>query len=94
MDRAQEIGHVLRPAGAMDQGVPGQYNASHAEKQAILNNPGAAQIDVSRTMCTDCQKYYQAEAAAQGRPLIVSDPEAVRVFYPNGTVTVTPQKQP
>ncbi|WP_425218910.1 hypothetical protein [Ralstonia solanacearum] len=24
----------------MDQGVPGQYNASHAEKQAIVNNPG------------------------------------------------------
>ncbi|MGH1508428.1 hypothetical protein [Ralstonia solanacearum] len=32
----------------MDQGVPGQYNASHAEKQAIVNNPGAAQVDVSR----------------------------------------------
>jgi len=90
--RADEIGHELRAAGAMDQGVPGQYSASHAEKQVIVNNPGAAQVDVSRPMCTDCQAFYKAEAAAQNRPLIVSDPNATRIFLPNGNVLVNPRK--
>ncbi|WP_246637197.1 two-partner secretion domain-containing protein [Burkholderia catarinensis] len=90
--RADEIGHELRAAGAMDQGVPGQYSASHAEKQVIVNNPGAAQVDVSRPMCTDCQAFYKAEAAAQNRPLVVSDPNATRIFLPNGNVMVNPRK--
>ncbi len=91
MQRAEETGHDLRAAGAMDQGVPGQYNASHAEKQAIVNNPGAAQVDVSRPMCKDCQAFYQAEAAAQNRPIVVSDPNSIRTFLPNGEVSVKPR---
>lgn len=91
-DRAAEIGHTLRPAGAMDQGVAGQYSASHAEKQSIVNNPDAAQVDVSRAMCTDCQAFYQAEAAKQGRPLIVSDPSVTRTFMPDGRIISTPRK--
>ncbi|WP_257010237.1 two-partner secretion domain-containing protein [Burkholderia ubonensis] len=90
--RADEIGHDLRAAGAMDQGVSGQYNASHAEKQVIVNNPNATQVDVSRPMCTDCQAFYKAEAAAQSRPLVVSDPNATRIFLPNGNVIVNPRK--
>ncbi|WP_321902860.1 hemagglutinin repeat-containing protein [Paraburkholderia tropica] len=91
--RASDIGHNLPAAGAMDQGVLGQYNASHAEKQAIVNNPAANQIDVSRPMCTDCQAFFQAEAAAQNRPIVVSDPNTTRTFLPNGNVTVTPSKK-
>jgi hypothetical protein len=90
---ASDIGHDLPAAGAMDQGVPGQYNASHAEKQAIVNNPAANQVDVSRPMCTDCQAFFQAEAAAQNRPIVVSDPNAIRTFLPNGNVTVMPLKK-
>ncbi|MET3131329.1 hypothetical protein AAKU55_001591, partial [Oxalobacteraceae bacterium GrIS 1.11] len=93
IQRAADIGHDLRAAGAMDQGIPGQYNASHAEKQTIFNNPNASQVDVSRAMCTDCQSYYQAEAKAQGRPLVVSDPNGVRTFYPNGDVILDPHKK-
>ncbi|NKA67728.1 hemagglutinin [Ralstonia solanacearum] len=91
IQRAEEIGHDLRAAGAMDQGVPGQYSASHAEKQAIVNNPGATQVDVSRPMCKDCQAFYQAEAAAQNRPIVVSDPNSIRTFLPNGAVSVKPR---
>lgn len=41
ISRSQEIGHDLRSAGANDQGVAGQYNASHAEKQlsVMSDNP-------------------------------------------------------
>ncbi|WP_321857767.1 hypothetical protein [Burkholderia cenocepacia] len=76
----------------MDQGIPGQYSAAHAEKQPIVNSPGAAQVDVSRPMCTDCQAFYKAEAAAQNRPLVASDPNATRIFLPNGNVLVNPRK--
>lgn len=91
IQRADEIGHQLRNAGAMDQGIPGQYSASHAEKQVITNNPSAVQVDVSRAMCTDCQAFYQAEAVVQGRPITVSDPNVIRTFFPNGAVAVTPR---
>ncbi|CAM2198573.1 filamentous hemagglutinin (plasmid) [Paraburkholderia kururiensis] len=89
--RASDIGHDLPSAGAMDQGVPGQYNASHAEKQTIVNNPSAAQVDVSRPMCADCQRFFQSEAAAQNRPIVVSDPNTVRTFLPNGNVIARPR---
>lgn len=92
MQRADNIGHDLTAAGAMDQGTPGQYNASHAEKQSIVSNPSAAQIDVSRPMCADCQAFFKAEAAVQNRPIVVSDPSAIRTFLPNGKVIVTLRK--
>ena len=92
IERANEIGHDLPSAGAMDQGVPGQYNASHAEKQSIVHNPDATHVDVSRPMCKDCQAYYRAEAVAQNRPIVVSDPKVVRTFLPNGEVVTKARK--
>ncbi|WP_420805128.1 hypothetical protein [Acetivibrio clariflavus] len=33
IEKCSEIGHDLRPAGLLDQGIPGQFNASHAENK-------------------------------------------------------------
>jgi len=82
--KCNEIGYVLINSGAADQGVPGQYNACHAEKQLslITKNP----IGISRIMCQDCKRYFSKLAIAEKRIIITSDPEGVRIFYPDGTV--------
>lgn len=93
IDRARELGHELRNGGAYDNGVPGSAAASHAEKQAIVKNPHAKHIDVSRKMCDDCQAFMSKEAQKQNRTILVTDPKAARAFKPDGTVVVTPRPQ-
>jgi hypothetical protein len=89
-EHAEAIGHELRPAGALDQvdegGFPGKYYASHAEKQQIVVRPDEP-VGVSRPMCNDCIRFFQREAAYQGKPVTVSDPQATRVFSPDGSIT-------
>ena len=85
INKSNEIGHKLRNAGANDQGVPGRYNASHAEKQLsiISDNP----IGISQPMCTDCQGYFKNLAIGEGREYVTADPNFIRIFSPDGVVT-------
>lgn len=89
MEYSQEIGHPLTPAGPLDKGVPGQYNASHAEKQLSVAQPNTP-IAVSSEMCLDCQKYFNALARYTGQLQVVADPKVTRIFRPDGTVDSLP----
>ncbi|MCL1810485.1 MAG: DUF4280 domain-containing protein [Clostridiales bacterium] len=84
LGKAEEMGYVLTPAGARDHGVPGQFNASHAEKQlsCLTTDP----IGVSQEMCEDCQAYFTALAQHEKRQVVIADPCCVRVFNPDGSV--------
>lgn len=91
----EKIGHNLQENGGCDQtnagGWPGKYHASHAEKQMALlkhNEP----IGVSEVMCPDCQAFFRAHAAHTNQVQCVTDPDATRVFFPDGTVVALPAK--
>lgn len=83
--KCQEIGHQLKLAGPLDKGVPGRYNASHAEKQISVLHPNQP-IGVSSEMCADCQEYFKALVCHTGNIQVVADPKAVRIFRPDGSV--------
>lgn len=85
LEHQKIIGKEPKSAGFLDQGVLGRYNASHAEKQLIVAKPNTP-IDVSRAMCQDCQEFFTLEAIFRNKPQIVTDPNATRIFNPNGTV--------
>ena len=84
--KSNEIGHDLRNTGANDQGVPGRYNASHAEKQLsiVSDNP----IGISQPMCLDCQNYFNKLASSEGKTYVTADPHTIRIFEPDDAVTV------
>ncbi len=84
-EKSAEIGHNLRNAGALDQGIPGQFNASHAEKQLSLIADGP--IGISEPMCPDCQRYFNALATAERQQYVTADPNTVRIFNQDGSVT-------
>jgi hypothetical protein len=101
IERGRQIGHAFAPDN-FDEGMAAVLNrnrgtaqavqpsgvvrASHAEKQASRARPGEP-IGVSLPMCYDCFDYFRREAVAGGRPLVVADPDMVRVFHPDGRVT-------
>jgi hypothetical protein len=84
MKKSAEIGHEPKPH-VFDQGVPGRYNSSHAEKQASVVAPNQP-IGVSNPMCSDCVDYFQKLAKATGHPQVVADPNVTRVFMPDGRI--------
>jgi hypothetical protein len=101
LERGHQIGHAFaadnfdartaevlnRNRGTLPPIQPaGVVRASHAEKQASRAAPGQP-IGVSLPMCYDCYDYFRREAVAGGRPLVVADPDMVRVFHPDGRVT-------
>jgi uncharacterized protein DUF4157 len=102
IERGQQIGHTFAPDnydGSMAKALNAEFKdtaqhvaaagtvrASHAEKQASRALPGQP-IGVSLPMCYDCFDYFRREAVAGGRPLVVADPDMVRVFHPDGRVT-------
>lgn len=82
--KSNEIGHTLSNAGANDQGIPGKYNASHAEKQlSILSDEP---IGISQPMCADCQDYFKKLAIKERKMYITADPNTIRIFNPDGAV--------
>jgi RHS repeat-associated protein len=88
LDLQDDIGHPVRRAGAMDQGVPGKYFASHAERQAAVLDPGAP-ININLPMCADCQEFFKKLAAHRGQTQVVTEPGgATRTFHPDGSMTV------
>lgn len=88
LDLQQEIGHPVRRAGAMDQGVPGKYFASHAERQAAVLDPNAP-VNISLPMCSDCQEFFKSLAAHRQQTQIVTEPGGItRRFHPDGSMTI------
>jgi hypothetical protein len=91
---SSKIGHDLGASGFRDQtsqtdGFPGKFNASHAEKQAAIANPGQP-LAVSEPMCKDCQAFFAKEAQFTGLPRTVRDPQTLWVFMPDGTALQNP----
>lgn len=78
----REMGFLAREAGPLDQGTPGQYFASHAERQVALLEPDAP-IEVSPLeVCDDCQAFFRALAGYRGVVQMVTDPFGIKIFKP------------
>lgn len=86
LTKCDEIGHTPEPHDFKDNGVPGQYHASHAEKQLSLTAK-EPYIGTSKAMCTDCQGYFSKLAQHEGRDWYVTDPNNSWIFHADGTVT-------
>lgn len=82
---SDEIGHARKGAGAYDQGKPGQYFASHAERQEALiaSDPN---IGVSRPICPDCQGFFSKLASHQSQTWTITDPDGTWQFLADGSV--------
>ena len=89
--RSQQIGHELKPHKLFDDGVPGRFNACHAEKQMSVVAPDKP-IAVSSPMCSDCQSYFRATARYTDKSQVVADPDKTRIFYPDGRVVELPRR--
>jgi hypothetical protein len=81
----QEIGFPARAAGAFDRGVPGQYYASHAERQAYMLEPGEP-ITVSNEVCSNCQAFFQQAVNDSQAAQTVIDPIQTWSFAPQSVV--------
>ncbi|MBU7005762.1 hypothetical protein [Phosphitispora fastidiosa] len=90
MELSKKMGHDLQPNKLLDQGKPGRYHASHAEKQAAVAAPNKP-IAVSAPMCDNCRRFFRALARYTGKPQTVAEPRAVWVFRPDGSVLVVPK---
>jgi hypothetical protein len=90
---ADEIGHALRPAGPHDGvrygGFPGEFNASHAEKQLSVVSPNEP-IAVSQPMCPDCKAFFAKLAAHRDEVQVVTDTNGTWIFRPDGRVAHVP----
>lgn len=86
-DYSEKIGHKLRPHRVKDNvnrgGKPGDYNAGHAEKQHLPNQP----VRVDKPMCSDCVRFKQKSAIYEKQTQVVHDPKVTREFHPDGSVT-------
>ena len=82
-----EMGHPRTPY-FRDQGVPGQYFASHTERQMALNAEWP-HIGVSKTMCADCQGWFRSLAQYQRRDWYVTDPNGTWIFRTDGSVVTS-----
>jgi len=93
MDTATDIGHEFAENSSLDNGVPGQEKASHAEKVAAIENPGKP-LAVDRVMCDDCFDFFQKLARARNTILVVLEPGQSWVFRPDGArVGIAPGAQ-
>ena len=79
-----EMGHP-RTSHYVDQGVPGKYFTSHAERQMALNTKWP-RIGVSKPMCPDCQGWFRSLAQYQRRDWYVTDPDGTWIFRTDGSV--------
>ncbi len=84
-ERAEKIGHKLKPH-PRDKNFVGEWNASHAEKQLAVANPGQP-ISVDKWMCQDCVEFFQKQALNLKQDLFVFDEEGRiwRVFHKDGS---------
>ena len=82
-----EMGYP-RTSNYVDQGVPGQYFASHTERQMALNAEWP-HIGVSKAMCPDCQGWFRSLAQYQHRDWYVTDPNGTWIFRTDGSVVTS-----
>ncbi len=85
------IGHEMK-SHPYDRDFKGQYYSSHAEKQMSITSQNHP-IGVSKPMCTDCQGYFSKLATYNRTDQIVTDPKAVRIFKPDGSIETIPRAQ-
>ena len=79
-----EMGYP-RTTHPYDQGTPGLYHASHAERQKALTAEWP-HLGVSKPMCEDCNGWFRKFAHYQGRDWYVTDPNGVWIFRKDGIV--------
>jgi RHS repeat-associated protein len=89
MVQARRMRYTLPISRMRDQGVPGRFYASHAEKQLSVVAPNRP-MAVSRAMCPDCIRYFQTLAQYRGVTQVVADPTGVRVFLTSGKMILIP----
>ena len=82
-----EMGYPRTPHG-LDQGVPGRYNGSHAERQKALRATETS-LGISKEMCEDCGGWFRSYAYHTQKTWYVTDPNGTWVFKPDGTI-ITP----
>ena len=82
-----EMGYPRTPH-PYDQGTPGLYHASHAERQKALTAKWP-HLGVSKPMCEDCNGWFRSLAQYQGRDWYVTDPNGVWRFRSDGTITAS-----
>jgi RHS repeat-associated protein len=82
LEKADEIGFSFRRSGALDQGVPGRYCASHAEPQLSLFSDTFA---VSKAPCPSCKSFLSARAVAESKTFVVKGPDKCWRFSPSKT---------
>jgi hypothetical protein len=102
-DGAGMVGHTRdigepTPGHFADRNVPGEINASHAERivarqhtadaQGGGGEPSTRPIGVSRDTCGSCRSWLRAHARSTGTTHVVADPSFTRVFHGDGTVDV------
>lgn len=94
--RAARVGTGFRRSGYKDNGAPGQYFHTHAERLVHEAHPGQP-IGVSRPMCNkggldyaDCVNHFQNLAEDEKRVLVVADPDKTRVFHPDSQIDELP----
>ena len=79
-----EMGYP-RTTHPYNQGTPGLYHASHAERQKALTAEWP-HLGVSKPMCEDCNGWFRKFAQHQGRDWYVTDPNGVWIFKKDGVV--------
>jgi RHS repeat-associated protein len=89
LDLMDEIGHPISPNSSLDNGVPGQSAASHAERQAAVLDPGAP-IRVDIPQCADCQEFFGRLAFHHQQTLVVTGPDGTRTYLPDGSMLFDP----
>jgi hypothetical protein len=83
LKEGEAIGHKFAKNSSIDEGIPGQSAASHAEKLAALANPGRP-LAVDKAMCPDCFAFFQRLAIGRGQTLVVNEPNTRWIFRPDG----------
>ena len=69
----------------MDNGIPGQWQAGHAEVQLAALAPNEP-MGVSSAVCRECRDFMSALANFRKAVQFIADPEGVWIFHPNGTI--------
>jgi len=87
---SEQIGHPIKKH-KFDQGVPGQFYASHAERQAALLHSGIIEIH-PHPMCPDCVAWFRRHAASTKKQWVVRDPKNINIFYSDGSLKQIPVK--
>jgi hypothetical protein len=65
MAATDEMGFPLKPHRLFDRGVPGRYQASHAELQNLVQRPGEV-LAVSQNMCGSVPSFFLPVCAKPG----------------------------